>query len=1017
MGVFKCKMCGGSLEIRENQTTAVCEYCGTTQTLPRLEDERRANLYDRANHFRRNNEFDKAMGIYEKILNEDSTDAEAYWSLVLCRYGIEYVEDPATHKRVPTVNRAQFTSIFDDEDYKSALQYADNSQKAIYQAEAEAINEIQKGILSISQQEEPFDVFICYKETDDAQGRRTPDSVLANDLYHQLTQEGFKVFFSRITLEDKLGTAYEPYIFAALNSAKVMVVIGTKPEYFNAVWVKNEWSRYLALIKSGAKKVLIPAYRDMDPYDLPEEFSHLQAQDMSKLGFMQDLIRGIKKLTDKSPQTMTAKEVPQTQNRGDAHTLLRRAQIFLEDREWEIADEYFEKVLDLQPECAEAYFGKLLVDARCVNISEFKRAYQQQPRLQEETRVACPQETERINKVVQSYEIENYITAESIVAKFNALNRTYTSVTGSWLQALKEKESMLKQNKLLSRAMRYASGDFSKQLQEMVGEILTYYQKSLQTSQEKDKKASQQVQDCYKKQLRELEEAYSKTYQKVYNEMESYYQKAHQLLIDIRKEKISSPQRLIEAGKKLNQVSYELEKRSAHKGCKQLIPQFREEANARFKRESNTRKVKSCISRLILAVIVLTAIVIGALVYANNLYSQAEALLIEGEYSGAIEMFEKLGKYRGASERAMDIRYTLAEGYLQSGEYDLAIETFEKLENYKDSMQRVLEAKEEKYIQAQDYLDMGKKFEAAVCFLQLGQYKDAASRSLEIWAQITQRETISAAPHTVGITAEGRVVAKGSNNQERCDTYGWKDIIAVSAGLYHTIGLKSNGRVVAVGWNNEGQCEVSQWCNVVSISAGAYHTAGIMIDGTVVAVGSNDYGQCEVSNWKDITAISAGGCPGMSHTVGLQSNGTVVAVGDNSEGQCEVSQWSDIMAISAGGKHTVGLKSDGTVVAVGNNNYGQCEVSQWSDIVAISAGFGHTVGLKSDGTVVAVGKNEDEQCDVSHWSDIVAVSAGNAHTVGLKSDGTVVAVGWNENGQCDVSDWTDIRIPQQIPGE
>jgi len=70
-------------------------------------------------------------------------------------------------------------------------------------------------------------------------------------------------------------------------------------EHFNAVWVKNEWSRYLALIKGGAKKVLIPAYKDMDPYDLPDEFSHLQAQDMSKLGFMQDLIRGIGKLAAK----------------------------------------------------------------------------------------------------------------------------------------------------------------------------------------------------------------------------------------------------------------------------------------------------------------------------------------------------------------------------------------------------------------------------------------------------------------------------------------------------------------------------------------------------------------------------------------------------------------------------------------------------------------------------------------------------------------------------------------------
>lgn len=362
MSIFKCKMCGGELHINPGESVAVCEYCGTTQTLPKLDDDRRANLYDRANHFRRNNDFDKAAGIYEQILNEDKTDAEAYWSLVLCRYGIEYVEDPATHKRVPTVNRAQYTSVFDDEDYKAAIQYADAAQRVVYEAEAKAINEIQKGILEISQKEEPFDVFICYKETD-ANGRRTPDSVLATDLYHQLTQEGFKVFFSRITLEDKLGTAYEPYIFAALNSAKVMVVLGTKPEYFNSVWVKNEWSRYLALIRGGAKKVLIPAYRDMDPYDLPEEFSHLQAQDMSKLGFMQDLIRGIKKLTEADKPAAKETVVVQ-ETAANTAPLLKRAFIFLEDGDWDSADEYCEKVLDLDPECAQAYLGKLMADLR-----------------------------------------------------------------------------------------------------------------------------------------------------------------------------------------------------------------------------------------------------------------------------------------------------------------------------------------------------------------------------------------------------------------------------------------------------------------------------------------------------------------------------------------------------------------------------------------------------------------------------------------------------------------------------
>ncbi len=366
MAIFKCKMCGGSIEFQPGATVGECEYCGSRQTLPKLDDEKKANMYDRANHFRRENEFDKAMGIYEQILNEDSTDAETYWSLVLCRYGIEYVEDPGTHKRIPTVNRAQYTSVLADEDYKSALKYADIYQKTIYEDEAKSIDEIQKGILAISQKEEPFDIFICYKETD-ANGRRTQDSVLANDLYHQLTNEGFKVFFSRITLEDKLGTAYEPYIFAALNSAKVMVVIGTKPEYFNAVWVKNEWSRYLALVKkSNGKKMLIPAYRDMDPYDLPEEFSHLQAQDMSKLGFMQDLIRGIKKILESDAPKQTVKETVIVNNAVNSNTapLLERAFMFLEDGKWQDANTYCEKVLDLDPKNADAYLGKLMAELK-----------------------------------------------------------------------------------------------------------------------------------------------------------------------------------------------------------------------------------------------------------------------------------------------------------------------------------------------------------------------------------------------------------------------------------------------------------------------------------------------------------------------------------------------------------------------------------------------------------------------------------------------------------------------------
>ncbi|MBQ9084123.1 MAG: leucine-rich repeat protein, partial [Clostridia bacterium] len=433
MATFKCKMCGGMLDIQQGSTVVECEYCGTKQTLPRLDDERRANLFDRANHLRRGNEFDKAASIYEQILAEDSTDAEVYWSLVLCRYGIEYVEDPSTKKRVPTVNRAQFTSIFDDENYKQALNYSDSYQRIVYEEEARAINEIQKGILAISSQEDPFDIFICYKETDN-NGRRTPDSVLAQELYYLLKDEGFKVFFARITLEDKLGSAYEPYIFAALNSAKVMVVLGTKQEHFNAVWVKNEWSRFLALTKQGNKKVLIPAYRDMDPYDLPTEFSHLQAQDMSKLGFMQDLVRGIKKIVgkEKKPQTAPVVQSAPTTASQDIAPLLRRAFMFLEDEDWESADEYAEKVLDKNPECAEAYIVKLCAELRITSpehLAYQKKRYSSNPIYNKALRFASQEYKDKLAEYEDK--VEEYLEQAKREEEAKQKQSTYDQAKGA----------------------------------------------------------------------------------------------------------------------------------------------------------------------------------------------------------------------------------------------------------------------------------------------------------------------------------------------------------------------------------------------------------------------------------------------------------------------------------------------------------------------------------------------------------------------------------------------------------
>ncbi len=947
MAVFKCKMCGASLHVEAGQSTAECEYCGTTQTLPKLDDERRAQMYDRANHFRRNNDFDKAMGIYEQILDEDNTDAEAYWSLVLCRYGIEYVEDPVTHKRVPTINRTQFTSIFDDEDYKSALAHADEEQKAVYRAEAETINEIQKGILAISQKEEPFDVFICYKETDDS-GRRTPDSVLANELYHELTRAGFKVFFARITLEDKLGTAYEPYIFAALNSARVMVVIGTKPEYFNAVWVKNEWSRYLALIRSekngtgnGSPRVLIPAYRDMDPYDLPEEFSHLQAQDMSKLGFMQDLIRGIRKILGKDEanggkaggSAASGILTVEQQKENTIAPLLKRVFLFLEDGDWEEADEYCEKVLDRDPENARAYLGKLMASKHChreTELGDCTDLDENDVNYQKTLRFGGTELGEQLKELLEQ------ARKSSIYAKAQAEEQTGTIPT-------------------LTKAI---------ELYESIPGWKDAEERAHQCSEQKRELHCAPIYERARR-AQELDSLFS-------------YPVAIELYKSITDWK-DAADRLHASEERLEELKREEEKQEK-----------------RRKKRNRILAIAAAAAAVLLAFV----IVLNTVLIPSYHYHRGETLREAGEYDAAIVQFEKADGYSDAEEQILATYYANGTALRDAGEYDTAIAQFEQADGYSDAEEQILAIY---YANGIALREAGDDTGAIKEFQKAGGYEDARTALTDLINQRTM-PAIAAKYHTVGLKSDGTVVAVGDNYAGKCDVTSWTDIVAVASGEEHTIGLKSDGTVVAVGDNYAGQCDVTGWTDIVAVSAGDWHTVGLKSDGTVVATEVTDNylnsGQCDVSDWTDIVAVAAG----YFHTVGLKSDGTVVTTGlnDGSSG------WTDIVTIAAGNGHTVGLKSDGTVMAVGNIGSGECDVTGWTDIVAVAAGRFHIVGLKSDGTVVATGDNYYGQCDVSRWTDIVAIAAGDNHTVGLKSDGTVVATGNNGSGRCDVSDWTDI---------
>ena len=988
MAIIKCKMCGGDIEISADKTFGTCEYCGSTMTLPKTDDDQRLSLFNRGTHLRRNGEFDKAAAIYERLIGENDADAEAHWNLLLCRYGIEYVQDPASGERIPTCHRASFDSILNDVDYQAALKYSDGVARSLYEKEAQRIASLQKDILAISQKETPFDVFICYKESDE-NGKRTKDSALAQDIYYQLTDAGYKVFFARITLEDKLGQEYEPYIFAALHSAKVMVVVGTKPEYLNAVWVKNEWSRYLALMRTDRSRLLIPCYRDMDPYDMPEELSMLQSQDMGKIGFIQDLIRGVKKVVDAAkPQeavTETVKEtvVVHNETSGNVQALLDRGQMALEDGEWSKADEFFEQVLNQDARCGAAYLGKFLAKARRANVQAYVQSICAGITADAPTKrnaEACAEDQAFIDACIRNYQVPEYYAPMDIRTALR-FDRGYCADQAAYFRdAQKKAMQRLNDDRNFARAEKFASGETKAQCEALRTGLTNALRQQEQTAEQEAAAEKQRITEAYRAFLKENEPKLAAKQKQALAKQE-----------DAQKRKAEFERLRAEQKKRAE----EAEKLAA------------QEAKLKAAKAAKTKKL-TLICAAAAAVIIAVVLIVTQVIIPSANYSKAEKLLTAGDYAGAITAFAELGNYKDAAEKMAQAEisndYVDAEALMAAGNYDDAIALFKKLGDYENAAEHVQECL---YIEAEQLQVQEKNVEAALAFYKLSGYKDARERSLALWDNIAKRNTIGAGDdYTIVVKTDGTVYAAGRNTDGQCNVSDWTDIVDVGVGSRHAVGLKADGTVVAIGNNEYGQCNVTGWTDIVSISAGSYHTVGLRADGTVVAAGDNTSGQCDVSMWADIVAISAA----YSHTVGLKTDGTVIAVGDNTNHQCNVSDWTDIAFISTERWHTVGLKTDGTVVVVGRNSNGQCDISDWTDIIAISAGYKHTVGLRVDGTVVAVGDNDYRQCNVTDWTDIVAISAGSRYTVGLNANGIVVAAG-DTNG--DVSNWTDIKLPNK----
>lgn len=342
--------------------------------------------------------FDEAEERYTDIITKFPNNPEGHWGMVLSKFGIKY-EDDIDGKKIPTVYATSIDSVLEDENYKKAVSLASPDTAKYYKTQAEKIEEIRLEWLEKAKKEPPFDIFICFKDSDESRNvLRTEDSYEAQNLYTHLTSLGYKVFFSRESLRDKVSEKYEPYIFNALNTAKVMIVYSSKKEYIESTWVKNEWSRFFKKIKNKQKKEnsLVVAYEKMDIKQLPKIFSTVQCMNAGLKTFYSDLEKHIRKVID-SYETNKSKierieivenikqKKKQIENKietreignyqveqlsGDMDIQMKTAYKFLSKGLYLDALNIFESILENNPNNGQAILGKTFANLNISSISE-----------------------------------------------------------------------------------------------------------------------------------------------------------------------------------------------------------------------------------------------------------------------------------------------------------------------------------------------------------------------------------------------------------------------------------------------------------------------------------------------------------------------------------------------------------------------------------------------------------------------------------------------------------------------
>ncbi|MBQ8357316.1 MAG: InlB B-repeat-containing protein [Clostridia bacterium] len=252
MREYECKICGATAILKPDGNYQ-CAYCKQKYTIEQLIDKNphvdlsfsvRLQMIRKA--MEEDYDFPEAMKLCLEMAREYPEQQQLLWFSLLAENRITYIKN-GEGRFVPTFLDPEKDSLQNSRYYKKLNEH--------YRTEADQIERMRLETATEFRKSKPYDVFISYKQHDE-NGNDTEEKTWADDLYNFLTGKHLRVFLDHFVM-DKNNAGWEPQIYAAIRSAKHVIVIGSSVENINSPFVKNEWKRALAFCKCGEEKNVI----------------------------------------------------------------------------------------------------------------------------------------------------------------------------------------------------------------------------------------------------------------------------------------------------------------------------------------------------------------------------------------------------------------------------------------------------------------------------------------------------------------------------------------------------------------------------------------------------------------------------------------------------------------------------------------------------------------------------------------------------------------------------------------